>query len=86
MAHAGMVSVADDLTSWLISSLADAGRKKLTELALGSQQERALRSAATAAVQLTAAELRPGDDDKAGQTPCSYSWPGRQPLPAGAGQ
>ncbi len=62
-----MVFVADDLGAWLIGALADAGRKKLTSLVLGSEQERALRSAATLAVQLTAAELRPGDDDQAQQ-------------------
>ena len=27
---------------WLVGQLADAGRKKLTELVLGSEQERAL--------------------------------------------
>ena len=57
-----MVFVADDLGAWLIGMLADAGRKKLTALVLGSDQERALRSAATAAVQRTANELRPGDE------------------------
>lgn len=57
--HAGMVFVADDLAAWLTGLLADAGRKKLSMLLLGSDQERALRSAATAAVRLTAEELRP---------------------------
>jgi hypothetical protein len=38
--------------------LADAGREKLTALVLGADQERALRAAATAAVQRTAAERR----------------------------
>ena len=55
-----MVFVADDLAAWLVGLLADAGRKKLTSLVLGTEQERALRAAATTAVQLTAAELRPG--------------------------
>ncbi len=59
--HAVMVFVADDLAAWLVGLLADAGRKKLTSLVLGTEQERALRAAATTAVQLTAAELRPGD-------------------------
>lgn len=54
-----MVFVADDLGAWLAGLLADAGRKKLTTLVLGSEQERALRQAATAAVQLTARELTP---------------------------
>jgi tetratricopeptide (TPR) repeat protein len=56
-----MVFVADDLAAWLVGLLADAGRKKLTSLVLGTEQERALRAAATTAVQLTAAELRSGD-------------------------
>ena len=56
-----MVFVADDLGAWLIFILAEAGRKKLTALVLGDDQERALRSAATAAVEHTASELRPGD-------------------------
>ena len=63
--HAGMVFVADDLAAWLVFIIAEAGRKKLTSLVLGSEQERALRPAATAAVQLTAAELCPGDDMRA---------------------
>jgi hypothetical protein len=53
---AGVVFVADDLGAWLIGLLADAGRKKLTTIVLGSDQERALRQAASAAVQLTASE------------------------------
>ena len=34
--------VADDLGAWLIGLLADIGRKKLTAVILGSEQERAL--------------------------------------------
>lgn len=59
-----MAFVADDLGAWLIGLLADAGRRKLTTLLMGSEQERELRSAATAAVQRTADELRPGDDEQ----------------------
>lgn len=55
-----VVFVADDLGAWLIGLLADAGRKKLTTFVLGTDQERALRSAAKAAVQLTAAECVQG--------------------------
>ncbi len=36
-----MVFVADDLAGWLTGLVADAGRKKLTTLALGTDQERA---------------------------------------------
>ena len=62
--HAGIVFVADDLAAWLVGVVADAGRKKLTSLVLGDDQERALRPAATEAVQLTAAELCPGDAER----------------------
>ena len=54
---ASVVFVADDLGAWLVGLLADAGRKKLTALVLGSDQERALRKAAADAVQDTAAEM-----------------------------
>lgn len=65
--HAGMVFVADDLAAWLVFILAEAGRKRLTSLVLGDAQQRTLRSAATAAVQRTAAELRPDDAELADQ-------------------
>jgi hypothetical protein len=57
-----MVWVADDLAAWLVEQLADAGRRRLTELVLGDDLERALRQAATAAVQATAGELSGGDE------------------------
>jgi hypothetical protein len=53
------VLVVDDLLAWLIGLVADAGRKKLVTLVLGSDQERALRQAAVAAVEATAAQLAP---------------------------
>lgn len=62
-----MVFAADDFAAWLVGLLADAGRKKLTSMILGDDQERALRSAAAAAVQRTADEMRPGDELRAGQ-------------------
>jgi len=77
-----VVFVADDLAGWLIGVLADAGRKKLTTLVLGSEQERALRSAATAAVQRTAAELRPGDDERAEQLAMVVSQVFGEPVPS----
>jgi hypothetical protein len=58
-----VVFVADGLGAWLIGLLADRSRKKLSTLVLGTDQERALRSAATAAIDRVAAELRPGDDE-----------------------
>ena len=76
-----MVFVADDLTAWLIGLLADAGRKKLTTLVLGDEQERALRSAATAAVRRTAEELRPGDDEQAAQLAMVVSQVFGEPVP-----
>jgi tetratricopeptide (TPR) repeat protein len=54
-----MVLVADDLTAWLVALLADAGRKRLTSWLLGTDQERALRQVAVAAIDCTAAKLRP---------------------------
>ena len=51
--------VADDVGAWLVGLLADAGRRRLSTLVLGTDQERALRRVAGTAVQLTAAELRP---------------------------
>jgi hypothetical protein len=52
-----VVVIADDLAAWLVGRLADAGSKKLTALVLGGDQQRALRKAATDAVQDTAAEM-----------------------------
>jgi tetratricopeptide (TPR) repeat protein len=60
-----VVFVADDLAAWLIFISAEGGRKKLASLVLGDDQERALRPAATEAVQRTAAELCPGDAQRA---------------------
>ena len=62
-----MVFVVDDLVAWLVGLLADAGRKKLTTLVLGSEQERALRQAAAAAVEATAAQLAPSGGEQAEQ-------------------
>lgn len=73
--------VADDLGAWLVGLLADAGRKKLTTLILGTEQERVLRSAATAAVQRTAEELRPGDEAQAGQLAMVVSEVFGEPVP-----
>jgi tetratricopeptide (TPR) repeat protein len=57
--------VADDLAAWLVGLLADASRRKLIALVLGTDQERALLSAATVAVRKAADELCPGDDTQA---------------------
>ncbi len=76
-----MVFVADDLAAWLVGLLADAGRKKLTTLVLGTDQERALRSAATAAVQRTAGEFRPDDEEQAQHVARVISQVFSEPVP-----
>jgi len=75
-----VVFVADDLGAWLVGLLADAGRKRLTALVLGSDQERALRKAATAAVQDTAAEMT-SSAEQAGQLTMVISEVFRGPVP-----
>ena len=76
-----MVFVADALGGWLVEQLADAGRKKLTELVLGSEQERALRRAADAAVWATAEEMSPSGGEQAGQVAMVISEVFRDPVP-----
>ena len=78
---AGVVFVADALGGWLVEQLADAGRKKLTELMLGSEQERALRQAADAAVWATAEEMSPSGGEQAGQVAMVISEVFRDPAP-----
>lgn len=81
--HAGsVVFVADDLGAWLVGLLADAGRKKLTTFVLGTDQQRALRMAAKAAVQLTAAELCPEDGKRAEELAMVISQVFCEPAPA----
>jgi hypothetical protein len=76
-----VVFVADALGGWLVGQFADAGRKKLTELVLGSEQERALRWAADAAVWATAEELSPPGGAQAGQVAMVISEVFRAPAP-----
>jgi hypothetical protein len=73
--------VADDLAAWLVALLADAGRRKLARLVLGRDQERALRQAATAAIESTATELGPWGDDQAAQLAMVVSEVFRGPPP-----
>ena len=75
-----MVFVADALGAWLVEQLADAGRKKLTELILGSEQERALRRAADAAIWATAEEMSPSGGEQAGQIAMVISEVFRDPV------
>jgi hypothetical protein len=77
-----VVFVADALGTWLVEQLADAGRKKLTELVLGSEQERALRRAADTAVWATAEEVSPPGTGQADQVAMVISEVFRNPAPA----
>jgi hypothetical protein len=76
-----MAFVADDLAAWLVGLLADRGRKKLTTLVLGTEQERALRSAATAAVEDVGRELRPGNVEQAEHVALVISQVFNEPVP-----
>jgi tetratricopeptide (TPR) repeat protein len=78
---AGVVFVADAFGAWLVEQLADAGRKKLTELVLGSEQERALRRAADAAVRATAVEMSGSGGEHAGQVAMVIGEVFRDPVP-----
>ena len=77
-----MVYGADDLGAWLVAALADAGRKRLATFVLGTDQERALRQAAAAAISLTADELFPDDYEQAGQLAMVISQVFSEPVPA----
>jgi uncharacterized protein len=50
--------------SWLVEQIADAGRRRLVRLLLGTEQERALNSAADAAIDSTAQHFGHGDLDR----------------------
>ncbi len=78
---AGVVFVADALGTRLVEQVADAGRKKLTELILGSEQERALRRAADAAVWTTVEEMGPSSGEQAGRVAMVISEVFRDPVP-----
>jgi hypothetical protein len=57
-----MVFVAEAFAGWLVGQVADASRKRMGILLLGSDQERALQEAATAAIRATAQQLRLGPE------------------------
>jgi hypothetical protein len=46
-----VVFVVDDLVSWLVGRLADAGYQKVSTRLRGSEQDRALKQAVMGAVQ-----------------------------------
>jgi hypothetical protein len=77
-----VVFVADALGGWLVGQLADAGRKKLTELVLGNVQERALREAADVAAWATAEEVSHSSGEQAGLVAMVISEVFRDPVPA----
>ena len=81
-----MAFVADDLGAWLVSLLADAGRKKLATFVLGDEQVRALRGACRAALTATAAELRPGDAAAAEEVAMVVGEVFKTPVPQSAGE
>jgi hypothetical protein len=76
-----VVSIADAFAAWLVALLGDAARKKLTTLVLGSEQERALHQAATAAIQSTAIQLDPSGGEQAGSLAMVVSEVFGQPTP-----
>ena len=57
--------VMDDLAAWLVGWLADTGRKQLVTWVLGTEQERALRSATQAALDRTVDDLHPRGSEQA---------------------
>ena len=57
--------VTGAFATWLLEQLADAGRHRLAKFLLGDEQDRALRGAADAAIQLTANDFYPNDDPRA---------------------
>jgi hypothetical protein len=72
---------ADDLGAWLVGLLADAGRRRLTTWLLGTEQERALRQAAAAAIERTADELAESYGVPAEQLAMVVGEVFRSPLP-----
>jgi hypothetical protein len=63
-----MAFIAEAFAAWLVERVADAGQNRLATWLLGSEQQRALQQAATAAIQHTVQQLRsvPTTDDTQG--------------------
>ncbi len=76
-----MAFAANDLARWLIGLLANGGSDRLTTVILGTDQEEALRSAASAAVRETARDLGQDDDEQAEQAAMEISLVFRHPIP-----
>ena len=83
-----MVVVVDDLVTWLIGRLADAGYKKLTTWLRGSDQQRALKKAVTSAVQATVREIGPSGGEEADRAAeqINKAFRRREPVPLPPGQ
>jgi Helix-turn-helix domain len=81
-----MAWMADDFAAWLVGLLADRGRRSLADLSLDDELRRALGAAATAAVPAAAAELAPGDEDRAANLArvISEAFAVAVPIPAAA--
>ena len=62
-----MVFVVDDLVSWLVGRIADVGYNKVSTRLRGSEQDRALRQAITAAVQVTVTDISSANEKNADQ-------------------
>ena len=60
-----MAFLADSLGGWLAGLLAEAHGRMMTDWVFGREQERAVRQAAMAAVQLSVGDLSPDDDEQA---------------------
>src|SRR5689334_512879 len=69
----GMAFIADDLTAWLIGWLADAGRKRLVSLTMGTAQERALERIASSAIRQTVRDFKPEGGQAAEQLAMTVS-------------
>ena len=74
--------IADDLGAWLVGLLADAGRRKVAALVFGTDQQRALHQAVTDAIQLTAGELYPEDDQRAEHLAMVLNEVSAEPIPS----
>jgi tetratricopeptide (TPR) repeat protein len=76
--------IADQFASWLFGLLADASFKQLTALVFGSDQKRALRRAAVAAIELTAREFYPESDEHAAALAGIMNHAFGNPIPEGS--
>jgi hypothetical protein len=76
-----VVFFVDAFGVWLVEQFADAGRKKLTELILGDEQDRTLRQAADAAIRATVAEISPPESGWAEQAVMVIGQVFSEPVP-----